>query len=195
MYAWGAARHGTRRVRLPRQCYSRRFDRDIDAAPSRRRRNRAMSLRVAYAQRCSRTPNQRGFVTSGHRTNSVDHPAFRARRGVLVNDLLIGNAIDDRLRRQVLRLRRSLVARFDGLSNFLDCRSEGGGEAGVMLTSFFSLTRALARLDGIGHLGMLLDGCGKPSMLLIHRMKRKKSRKNSCLWYSRAGDGAIRFPL
>src|SRR6266498_875930 len=78
-------------------------------------------------------------------------PRLGARRKVLVHDLLVGDAVDHRLRRGELRGGCSLVAGRNRLSHFLDRAAQLGLEARVVLARLLRLAGALARLGGIGH--------------------------------------------
>ena len=77
--------------------------------------------------------------------------ALVARGLVLVNDLLVGDAVDHRYRLLEDALRGSLVARHDGLLHALDGGAQSGAQAGVVGALLDGLASTLARLCAIGH--------------------------------------------
>ncbi len=103
----------------------------------------------------------------------MNHPALGSCCSVLMDDSLVGDAINDRLSGEILCFGSCLVARFDRLANLLDRGSEGRCEARIVLTTVFCLTRAFARLSCVCHVEALFDGCVERAMLLIHQEKCK----------------------
>src|SRR5690606_15211024 len=70
---------------------------------------------------------------------------------ILVNDVLVGNAIDDAGGLAENFVGSSLIASFDGLTHTLDGGAHHGAKAGVVLVASNRLAGALAGLGGIGH--------------------------------------------
>src|SRR6266542_1825966 len=95
-------------------------------------------------------------------------PRLGARRKVLVHDLLVGDAVDHRLRRGELRGGCSLVAGRNRLSHFLDRAAQLGLEARVVLARLLRLAGGLARLGvfGQGVFYCFSEGCGVGAGLL-----------------------------
>jgi hypothetical protein len=74
---------------------------------------------------------------------------------VLVNDALVGHAVDDRHRLGVGRFRLLRVAGLDGGDDALDVGAHEGTQARVVRAALLGLAGALARLGGVGHVGLL----------------------------------------
>src|SRR5690606_26616975 len=85
--------------------------------------------------------------------------ALVARGGVLVDQFLVGNTIDDRLRTLEGFRGRRLVAGFDGLADRLDRGAQGRALARVAQVPDDRLAGALARRCDIGHLLSVFVWC------------------------------------
>jgi len=70
---------------------------------------------------------------------------------VLVDDVFVGNAIDDAGSLAEHFVGRVLVASVDGLTHTLDGGAHHGAKAGVVLVAGDRLAGALTGLGGIGH--------------------------------------------
>src|SRR3546814_14872464 len=73
---------------------------------------------------------------------------------VFVNDVLVGNAIDNASGFLENVSSCCFVAGFDGLAHTLDRGASHGAQAGIVLVVLKRLTGAIADLGGIGHLGV-----------------------------------------
>src|SRR5690606_34979554 len=89
--------------------------------------------------------------SGSHRLDGSRQAALVTGSLVLVNDLLVRNAVDGAHRGAKDRLSRRLVATRDGLANGLDRGTQAGAEAGVVSANLDCLTGALASLCRVGH--------------------------------------------
>ncbi len=84
---------------------------------------------------------------SGHGPYVGIQPALVAGCLVLVDQALVGRAIDDRNSGLVGRHDRLLVTCFDGIDDLLDVSTQHAATAGVVLAALFRLAGALACLQ------------------------------------------------
>ena len=77
--------------------------------------------------------------------------ALGARSLILVDDLFVGNAIQNSHGLLENTLSSSFVAGVDCLADTFDCGTQGGTQAGVVGALLVSLTCALACLCAVGH--------------------------------------------
>src|SRR5690606_21867525 len=89
--------------------------------------------------------------SGSHRLDGGRQAALVTGSLVLVNDLLVRDAVDGAHRGAKDRLSRRLVATRDGLANGLDRGTQAGAEAGVVSANLDCLTGALASLCRVGH--------------------------------------------
>src|SRR5690606_30349440 len=90
---------------------------------------------------------------------------------VLVDDLLVRNAVDDALRAAELFLRRGFVATDDGLLNCLDGSAQARTQTGVVRADLDGLTGALACLSRVGR--------GRSSVVLWCYETRQSTAQNT----------------
>lgn len=84
---------------------------------------------------------------------------------VLVNDLLIGDGIDNALRVFEKHLCSSFIAGIDRFANFLDRGTQRRAQTHVVSALLDGLTGALAGLCGVGHL--LFRNSGREKRAII----------------------------
>src|SRR5690606_13370819 len=101
------------------------------------------------AARCSARARQ--GRRSAHRLDRGSQAALVARRRVLVDDLLVSDAVDHALRGLQRRRRGGLVAGLDGLANRLDRGAQARPQARVVQVALDGLAGALARRGNVGH--------------------------------------------
>src|SRR5690606_6897308 len=98
---------------------------------------------------------------------------------VFVNDVLIGNAIDDAGGFLENVGSGCFVAGFNGLTHAFDRRAKHGAQAGIVLVALNRLAGAFAGLGGIGHFGVYPCICvvySAKTAILYHLLRRVKSR-------------------
>src|SRR5262245_27957718 len=115
------------------------------------------------------SPARRPARASGHRLDAGCQPALLAGGGVLVNDVLVGDRVDQAEGTLVDGARGLLVARGDRLPDVPDRASQLRAQGGVVQAALFGLPRALARRCDVGH-------CYKLRVLI-----RKPSRKKGAI--------------
>ena len=86
-----------------------------------------------------------------HAPDGTHEIALDARSEVLVNDTLVGDAVDDRLGFLHLLLRCGLVACENSLLHFFHCGAKLRAERGVVGALFVVLTGTFFSLSGICH--------------------------------------------
>lgn len=82
---------------------------------------------------------------------------------VFMNDVFVGDAVDDTAGFLENLGGSGFVAGFDGLANALDGRAQHRAQAGIMFVKRYGLTCAFAGLCCIGHKCVLLTFKGCPS--------------------------------
>src|SRR5262245_15874259 len=87
----------------------------------------------------------------GKRLYGVRKTGLRPRRGILVDDLLVGDAVNHCLGCLERRGSRGLVAGGNRLSDLLDGGAQRRFEAGVVLAADLGLPGTLSRLSAVGH--------------------------------------------
>src|SRR5690606_42145189 len=79
---------------------------------------------------------------------------------VFVNDVLVGNAIDNACSFLENFSSNGFVAGFDGLTHAFDRRTQHRAQAGVVFVALYRLASTFAGLGGIGHYAYPVSGGG-----------------------------------